>query len=101
MRRQIELDSIMNSEYYHLLSDVRSSAPSHKQAEALRVRMQYALATDEFYLEYQPQWNVHGHIRCGAVDTLAASPLWGTVARSVYGRLDELPTWTHAIWLVS
>ncbi|EKS7763643.1 EAL domain-containing protein [Edwardsiella ictaluri] len=53
----------MNSEYYHLLSDVRSSAPSHKQAEALRVRMQYALATDEFYLEYQPQWNVHGHIQ--------------------------------------
>ncbi|AIJ10283.1 MULTISPECIES: EAL domain-containing protein [Edwardsiella] len=53
----------MNSEHYHLLSDVRSVAPSHKQAEALRVRLQYALASDEFYLEYQPQWNVHGHIQ--------------------------------------
>ena len=67
----------MNTEHYHLLSDVMAPEAQQESREILWERLQSALSASEFSLQYFPQWGKTGHLQGAEIQVRWHHPHYG------------------------
>lgn len=67
----------MNTEHYHLLSDVMAPEAQQESREILWERLQSALSASEFSLQYYPLWGKTGHLQGAEIQVRWHHPHYG------------------------